>query len=482
MSHSVSIFRAAVLVGAVFAAACKDGTGPAPVPGLTVIASPEADTAGATPDQALTLEIRDDRGDPVRSGPVQLHALPLPIPPRCPFVCVEQAGVRILTPNPTGQATVVTGDRGRVSVRLRFGAAAGTARLAVSAAEGTVVDTVELTVLPGAATNLVLQPADTAIYLNTAAAVRASGVDRNGNFVPSPVTVASTTLPVSGTSVTGASYGTHKVAATLGTLRTEVTLTVVPRGTVATVTWPVRGEIRVWELDGTSTQTLRLEGGAEAFGIEWTPDGSALLVAAGSFSGTRELRRLAMDGTQPRFLASPQPVDALRPRYSADGQWVYFIGRTTTYEPQVMRARADGTGAEVMPNIAWAEVVAPSHDGSRFAWSSRAGASELNVYDVPTGTTRSLGMRASAVLWSPVTDRLAYTSQYLTLGFVGPDGGLPVVIGGEPAWGADHGPLDWSPDGEWVVFGWHEELWLRQVSTGLEFRIPRLTGIHPNWK
>lgn len=476
--------RTAALLGLALMAACKDGTGPGGAPGVTVIASPaQSDTVDAQPGQLLTLEIRDGQGALIRSGPVRVTSPTLQAPPLCTQGCSPRAGLT-LTDQSTGGGVTRTGEDGRVSLRLRFGGTAGTARLVVSAAEGTVVDTLEFTVLPGNATRVFMLPADTAVYFNTTSVLHPSGADRNGNPTSDAVALSSTSLSLSGATITGAPYGVHTVVAALGSMRAEGKVTVVPRGTLALATEFGSGRIRIFDLDGSNARSFAVGEGVGSWGLDWTPDGSALVVAVGTSSPTRSLRRLAMDGTVTPFPAEGV-IDVLRPRFSADGEWLYFVGRTTAAEaPQIIRARSDGTAVQEMPNIPWAEAVSPSPDGRRFAWVQgfgRSGSSSINIYDVGTGTSTPLGIEADLVAWSPVAERLAYLDRLTSLGIVSADGsgnrpmGISVFAGGM-------GAVDWSPDGEWIVHSRGDMMLLLQVSTGLNIPVPNSAGVSPAWK
>jgi hypothetical protein len=484
---------AAGLLGVALTAACGDGTGPGPgpdptgVPGVTVIASPAtSDTIEAIASEVLTLEIRDAQGRLVRNGAVSFLALNRPPGSLCSPApaCPGGPGMRFSAVdggNWVAQQSRQTDGSGRVSLRLRFGTTSGASHVAVSAAGG-VADTLEFTVRPGAPTSFVLMPADTVIYLNESATLRPEGADRYWNPTTEVATLTST-LGVLGNVVTGTAYGEHRVRASLRGLSTERTVVVMPRGTIAMLLNLRGNQVRLLDLNGSNPRLIDLGINVGVAGMDWTPDGSALVVALGGSFGhafpPRSLRRVTMDGAMTPFLATG-PADAVGPRFTADGQWLYFTGGTGDSDSRVMRTRADGSGLEVITNIPRAEIVAASPDGQRIAWAAHRSGAPLHVYDVATGTSTPVGVEAKLAAWSPAAQRLAYASDG-QLGFVAPDGSGNQVINGLTVSTWDWGGLDWSPDGEWVVYS-DGQVRIRQVSTGLTMRVPNASGVSPVWK
>lgn len=487
MTFHTCLRRAACLFGLAGAAACADGVGPDDhVQGITVLGGPAAsDTIDATPEPLLVLEVRGEGGAPLRSAAVLVTALP-----GDPPVPLGRMAVRGAAPGPWArEVTVYTDEDGRASVAVRFGMRAGTALLTASAA-GAGTDTIGFTVLPGAAARVSVLPADTVVYLNTTAAIRGQVGDRYGNPRPDGVTLSGPAgLGIAGSVVSGAAYGSHRLrvsAAGLPGVFAETDVHVAPRGTLAaTATWN-SGELRIFDLDGSNARTLQAGTGTEGiYGMDWLPDGSGVVAAVGVGDPPRRLRRVPLQGAPTAFLQGAEPLDVLRPRFTADGQWVFFIGRISGEIAQVIRARPDGTQVTAMPGMPHAEAVSPSPDGSRFAWVSRTHFNTpVHVYDVARGTSTRLSVQAENVAWSPRADRILYGGAVGDAwGVIGADGTGHQPFGNQTMAGADYmGPFDWSPDGEWIVYNPGLGIRLRQVSTGVEVSIPHTRGLYPTWK
>lgn len=487
MTFRTRLLCAAGLLGLATAAACKDGVGPDDhVQGITVFSGPAAsDTIDAQPAQALVLEVRDEDGDLLRSTAVEVAALQGE-----PAVVVGRMQVRAGSAGPWArQVTVYTDEDGRASVGVRFGAYAGTALITATAARAGT-DTIGFTVLPGAPARVTVLPADTVIYLNTTAAIRAQVGDRYANARPEGVTLSAPAgLGVAGSTVTGAAYGSHRLrvsVAGLAEVFAERDVHVAPRGTiVATGGWN-SGELIVVDLDGGNRRTIQAGTATEGvYGMDWLPDGSGVLAAVGSQGPPRRLLRIPLSGAATPFLQGVDPLDVLRPRFTADGQWVFFIGRISGDIAQVIRARPDGTQVTVMPNMPHVEAVSPSPDGSRYAWVTRTHYSTpVQVYDVARGTSTRLSVQAENVAWSPRGDRILYGGADTDAwGVIAPDGTGHQMFGNLNMGGADYmGPFDWSPDGEWIVYNPGPGLRLRQLSTGVEVLIPHTRGFYPAWK
>jgi hypothetical protein len=468
-------------------AACMDTVGPDDhVPGITLLSGPAAsDTIDAVPAELLVLEVRGEGGGLLRSVPVEVRALPGE-----PAIPMGRMQVRGGPAGPwTHQAIVYTDAEGRASVGVRFGFRAGTALLTASAG-GAGTDTIGFTVLPGAPARVTVLPADTVIYLNTTAALRAQVGDRYANPRTEGVTLSGPAgLGIAGGTVTGAAYGSHRVrvaVAGAAGVFAETNVHVAPRGTLAVSTGFLGAELRVFDLDGSNGRTLQpglpTEG---SYGMDWLPDGSGLLVAVGFQDPPRRLRRVPLQGAASSFLPGGDPLDVLRPRFTADGQWVFFIGRLSGDVAQVLRARPDGTGVTAMPNLPHVEAVSPSRDGSRFAWVSRTHFNTpMHVYDVAAGTSTRLSVQAENLAWSPRADRILYGGAAGDAwGVIGADGTGHQSFGTLGMAGADYmGPFDWSPDGEWIAYNAGAGIRVRQVATGVEVAIPHTNGLYPTWK
>jgi dipeptidyl aminopeptidase/acylaminoacyl peptidase len=369
-------------------------------------------------------------------------------------------------------------------VVVRLGAATGAGRLQVLVPSMGLEQTLTFTVSPGRAVGTRVTPRDSVIYLNTAAHLTGAVVDRKGNARPDAATLAvSGPLALAGDLATGTAYGVGTAKVTAPGLPADSTrVMVVPHGTLAAVTSYRGSTVALFDLDGSQRTNLAFT--AQVNGMDWAPDGTRLVVSLGDAIGPRKLYSVTTAGAQTQLFVGSALTDAFRPVFSANGEWMYFVGSTVPVgfgQTQVWRARTDGTGLErVGTEPDPVKSVAPSPDGSRVAYTRASLSDPLQILTVATGQLAPLSVAAEGVRWSPTAARLSLRQ-----------------IGGPATVNADgtgfrtyteyHGLDDpfapWSPDGSWIAYDNGGSLELIQVDTGLRIPLPYTGGFtQPAWK
>lgn len=212
----------------------------------------------------------------------------------------------------------------------------------------------------------------------------------------------------------------------------------------------------VADAHGQGVAELSTTGLADVGAIDWSPDGSSILVS-GNDTRPGTVAIVPVDGSAARVLDFAIPVE--------DAVWVPPDGREILFRtpgevPNVyglVVARADGTGSRMLvppPGTAAADwsglYFAPSPDGSEVAFQWRDESGTLKIFLVPAagGTPRAITTVESVLpRWSPDGARIA---------FAGPDGFYAVGTG-DPApqtrlVAGSRGLLArWAPDGTHLV-------------------------------
>ncbi len=494
MRHPLAL--AALAVAAVLSA-CDGGdpTGTPPAPGIRAVSGPPAaDTVGATPSQSVVVEVRGEAGRAAPGVMVRFQAAEVLAPVHCRAVissCGKLPGILVANSGDGAFAAVgsaTTDAEGRAAVRVRFGTVAGEGKLVVTAPELGLQDTLRFTVRAGSAHQAVVAPRDTTVYIDTAFGRSGFVVDRFGNARPEAAVLSGDAgLVVQGGSVTGREYGAFRLAARYGSLPGDsVAISVVPRGTLAAVIPVYEGDsIVLVDLDGSNRRTIPVRN--RVHGLDWAPDGSRLVASLGTGGGyPRLLHYVALDGARTPVFPGSTLLEEVQPVFSANGQWLFFMGWPYDDARQVWRARPDGSGREQLTNAETRSYLrlsaGPSPDGSKVAVSfgSNTGPS---VYDIAAGRYSTLGMSPKHVFrWSPDGSRIAFGDGNRLPGLVNPDGsGLQEFV--PKGFTHSEGQLDWSPDGRWILFrgvGWLEML---DVKSGKQIPLFHTSGYdQPVWK
>jgi len=122
-----------------------------------------------------------------------------------------------------------------------------------------------------------------------------------------------------------------------------------------------------------------------------------------------------------------------------------------------------------------------SPDGARAVVARFGFGGALDLLDLATGGTRSLGVFGTAPRWSPDGAWIAYLSTSdARVTIVRPDG--TGVRGIAACASAGNASLAWSPDGTWLVCDGATGPQLVRVADGLVLPLPRLRLTQPDWR
>jgi Tol biopolymer transport system component len=157
-------------------------------------------------------------------------------------------------------------------------------------------------------------------------------------------------------------------------------------------------------LDLATGERTRVAGGAFESGLQFTPDGSALVYTGGSGTAP-ELRRVPVDGGRSTLVIALDAglTDSGNGALSPDGSLVTFLGGgfpTTEGHcgPCRLLANADGSERRVVhfcfssnPAGTW------SPDGTRIVCQGGIPERDVIVVDITTGTTSGLATGSGAI-------------------------------------------------------------------------------------
>ena len=457
MTHSTLRFHA-LLCGAcaILLTACQDGTGLGTrrAPGVHIVRGSQADTAMAATE--LIAEVRGADREVLPGAVVEFRSLG---PTDSAFVYLNPPGAitrRVVTDT--------TDARGMASTPVRLAYIAGTARLLVTVQSAGFQDTVAYLIRPGATAAIAISPADTAMYVDGSYPLTATATDQWGNARTDAVTFGTATpyiIAVSNDRVSGKLLGRGIVTARTGNVVDSAYVSVVPRGTLV-----LRGGgIWIMNLDGSGRRAIPRTGSPSNWGVprqplDWSPFGAEL--AFFGDGGTQQLWAGTPDGAV-RPLAPPAPAGIIQraPRFSRDGQWVYYNqGDPARYTTSLWRVRANGTGAERLtpdtPAFYRNDVDASGSPDSRkivYGTDRERGwgispPRRLVVMDLATRAVQDLRVLGNEPRWSPVADRIAYERNY-RLWLINADGtGGRALTPELPLYESN---LSWSPDGQWIA-------------------------------
>lgn len=451
------------------AAACGDGTGPGARPGIHLRSDlPESDTVTAFLPP-LELQVRDAEGEPAAGVAVELRSVAAPSTchPLCPLVPT------MVLARPSGELltvlTVTTDAEGTARALARLGPVAGPGKLLVRVPALRYEDTLRVTVRPGAPRGVQLSPADTVVQVGRSYTLRAENVDRFGNATSGGAPTLSTfsrDVAIQGQEVRGTSFGRAQLTATVGGFTATAQVSVVPAGTIAATRVPPNGPAStvLMGLDGSGATVLPNTPAARV--AAWSPDGARLLFLYAVLDQPDRIYgyHVATGATQTLLdvVNHPRVRQAASPRYSPDGQWVWFSGYESSFGNSLLwRMRADGSGLELVTPQTSSHANAadphPSPDGGRVAYSgSRSeedGWNALLVMDLATGAhSRIVGGGTQQPRWSPTGEWIAFGGSSGRPYLVRPDGSDFRELAAVDAWNTE-----WSPDGRYLLVqgnGW----------------------------
>jgi Tol biopolymer transport system component len=285
------------------------------------------------------------------------------------------------------------------------------------------------------------------------------------------LTAQSPPLTIAAKLVTATQTGRGRVIGTVGTIADTIFVGVVPNGTLSAVI----DDVRIFRTDGS--QMVRLSAGlSPGFGADWSPDGQ-LLAFDNAFGAIRVIGQNGVFRQLTRGTGSER-----YPKFSADGQWLYYSANTGAWA--IRRVRSDGTGDELVVGTQGNEVApAPSPDGTRMAYVL-TGPDELRIRTLATGESVLLAPNGHTPAWSPGGDLIAYnvTRSGQEIFVITPSGlnsrrvsvpGVAYVLG-----------IDWSPDGKFLIArSTLGTIDLIEVASGTTFPLTFTTGWgSPAWK
>lgn len=512
----MTVSRRALLTALVLAS-CSDPSSPPPesglppgpnVPGIHVVSGESVtDTALALAPRPLVVRVRGPDGEPLAGVDLQARGLAHDTVLSRVSMVVAPA---FTDAGYSSQVSTTSDANGYAQFAVRLGGLAGNGAIEIRATTAEVADlprdTARFTIRAGRPRQLLLAPRDTALYVGGVARPRVRVADLNGNVVsdaPAPTfEAASPSLSVDAAgAATGVAVGRSWVRVRTAGITDSVGVSIVPQGTIAvhntrSVNSPFEshGDVLVLNLDGSDIRTVIAKelfyGGGKI--PDWHPTGTQILLDSGP--DAERLYTYTIGGAPQRVMAAANGLtEEFRGQYSKDG-WIYFVGRATI-GVDIYRVRADGTGLSRMrdPAVTGAETSPdPSPDGTRVAVMSdyRPGCGScgtfdfsIRVYDVATGTSKPVGLPGQFPRWSPAGDVIAFLDPRGAIVAVRPDGsGRRIVSTGGQRY---ESPLDWSPDGRWIVartFG-GAMLHLIEVETSMTLPLPFSAGLNnPAWR
>ena len=501
------------------ASGCADSSGPGDSAnvGIRVLSPTEVrDTVLTTLSEPLEVEVRDEAGAVVPGVTVEFSALSAARVPGARSVylgTVGGSGYR-------HPAVDTTDARGRASIRVLLGEIAGAGGVVVSVPTLSLTDTVAMTILPGRAVVVRVEPNDTAVYVGRAYQLRARAADKWGNWRDTTAVyggvVGGVTITASG-AVTGVTIGRAAIAVRVGSWADSVRASVVPVGTLVAHAWRAYvGDsisVVIVNLDGSGFRRIAVEtppreySGEEPpeheMGPRWHPAGSMLVyqesraVQGGNSPGFDQRRLFVSDlsgSSRPIFPASAFYSDG-QPTFSPDGAWIYFVARSAPdFVPHIWKTRANGDEATPVggvPNNVYETRPSVSPDGRWLAYVASGptvSQSQVRVRSLVTGAHTTLSVPGVSPRWSAGGDLIAYVNSADYSGYAGalrvvrPDGsGDRHVVSG-----VAYAPVvDWSPDGRFIVaarssYGLLE---LIEVATGVRIPLPYARRLsQPAWR
>lgn len=467
------------------AAACgSSSTGPHAIANIVFIGDNQTDTVFGTPTRPLMVRVRIPEGQQATGHVVQFQALP---------DTNASLGYQVyFLPGNTPSWVDSTNSSAEASVIVEMGAQAGTARLVVTVPDFGYVDTAKFTVTAGSAYSVQASPVDTFVVPGASFTYKAWTADRYGNRrndsltytvgVGSPATMSGATV-----TATAPGFAYITIAAPKPGLGLYTTVTVVPRGTLATANGQV---ITVFNTDGSNMHTITPA--APPGMIKWDPTGAHLVFARNTPCSAlpgQEIYTTDLTGAT-KTVDSSVTYDEYA-TYSRDGTWIYY-SRNTGGSSAIWRVHPDGTSddslATTMP--LFDIYPSPSPDGSRIAYVADHGgdSTDLRILVVSTGSVTSYGVNAWSPAWAPSGNQIAFISFLNTVVCAGPlqlinaDGTGLRAVASDTSYFAG---IDWSPDGQWIVAtnATNNIVELINATTGLTIPLPFAAGQYsPTWQ
>jgi hypothetical protein len=436
-----------------------------------------ADTIGSEAVPPLVIEVRDAQGRAVPAVEVRFDA------PGSEQHYVAKVFIQPIEGDYRPEPIADTTDgSGRAGVVVRRGLAAGTAWIRVTVPATALRDSVPVTILSGAGTQILFGVPDTAILVAASYSPRAVVADWFGNPRADPVVLTSDSgaVSVSGATLTGVAIGRAAIDAHVGALFAQGWTSVVPPGTLAAYRNPeTTGDsvpIVVFDTDGANRRTLTAvpHPGFQDRAPFWAPDGASVVFHAGGFEA--RLYAVTLVGAVSRVIQTSFPASAeLWPHYSRDGTWIYFTAVTAPYTggSEIWRVRPTGGGlARVGPasgGYGSDTHASPSPDGLRLVFATdrqppTVDPSHLAILDVAADSVSYLGVRGLTPRWAPDGQLIAFWDDG-SIKVMAPDGTGQRIV--SPPFHSFLGGIDWAPDSRWLAVSDGSRISLIDSETGM---------------
>lgn len=464
---------------------------PSGPPGIHVLEAPGPDTIDAILATSLAIEVHGSDGKPIVGAPVTFTGVfhNDDVPGFGFFTEVVVAHRGILAPEDFGmESSEKTDAAGATGVQVRLGHRAAPGRLVVTVGNldsPLFCDTLNFEILPGNPVEVRMLTKDTAVYVDRTVALRGGALDRRGNLTDAAVMFeAGPTLSVSdGGVVTPASYARSYVLVKSALGEDTGYVSVVPHGRLlGQLAYGNGGPFVMFDLDGSKYWEVPSIVLGRPSAPSWSPDGSHFVYSTYDASRVSGGELFVADSTGRNTRLFPEGTfrNAAFPRYSKDGQWIYFSGQGEDAVFALWRVRPDGSDGEQLGTdlggggVDWRSD--PSPDGSELLFTTAGppgpGGWVVRTFDVSSREVSAWYVPGLSARWAPSGARIA----------VVPDGGAYIALAN--ADGSDYQQLslstpvtegidptfDWSPDGEWLVVAHGGHMELIQVATGL--RLP----------
>jgi WD40 repeat protein len=491
--------RAYVGVVLLLVAACSSPTeGGDEVPGFEIelTSTPAAtDTIGA-PWDTLAVEVHDTDGVGVSGIGIQF-SVRAGAGAQLPEVIIRTLD------GETKTSACMTDASGQCHVQVERGLVTGVGWLKVSSPSVADSDSILVEVLPGAPSELRVEPTDTAVVVDNTYSLRAAVLDRAGNDRDEVVTFenSGTAISINAAAglanVTGNEYGRASINVFGASLDAVSHVSVVPDGTLAVYdpgVFPLA--LATVRTDGSNYDGIHTTNNIQTGGwnLDWAPDGLSLALHMTDFTEPSQwLFRLVPGGDLERLISEDyEAYSEALPRHGNDG-WIYYAASVLPLPSnagELWRVRPDGSEAErVGPEAAEGDVDSfpdPSPDGLKLLFSTNRGASaadeaRIAVLDLVSSEIDFLGSEGRSPVWSPDGEWIAFADPNAAVRVMAADGSNIQVIS-EP--GREYQPwLSWSPDGRWVAAAGPGGLDIIDTQTQLTLPLPFGTQWRrPAWK
>ncbi|MEO8563317.1 MAG: hypothetical protein ABI601_14630 [bacterium] len=466
--HFVAL-HALVLLGACGGGTEATSTAPPSARPLAFTAGGGATDTIESPNRVrISLRALDNSGAPLAKAQLTLRIRPVP----------AGAGFGGKVPGALSQSFLTTDAQGLASTELLFGFTAGASYIVAEDLQRGAIDSIPFTVKPGAPARIDSAPRDTAAFVGGGYQLVGSTLDRRGNAVSGALTYTADSVA----GVASVSTGGRVTALAVGRGRFLVRLAGTTAVDTVRVTIVPSGKLAAESSDGLVTMSLDGSGyrilvpGSESYSFpSWSPDGTAIVYNSDPRVGV--LYKVDLQGTVTKLTPSGGMPSETWPRYSADGQFIYFSGGYYPDSIDTYRMRADGSGSRTRvtptrPGSTRYWKASPSPDGTLLAYSE-AGFT-LHVVNLLSGNDRVIAVAgdAEAPRFSPSGQWIAFANEFTnSIDIIRADGTGHRVLT-PPSQFADKWGHDWSPDGEWIVFSVGGGLEIVRAADGLVLRLP----------